>query len=305
MTGVEIAVNGAPSHATVRGEAVLCAGAIGSPQILQLSGVGGPEILARAGIPVRVARRSVGENLQDHLQLRPIFRLHGTRTLNDRARSPIGRLGIGLEYLLHRSGPIAMAPSQLGIFAKSGPDVARADLCWHIQALSFDKLGEPLHPFSGITTSVCDLRPESRGTVTVSSPRAEDPPLIQGNYLTAERDRVVAVRALRITRQLMAAPAMAIYAPEEHLPGMDRQSDDELLADARRMATTMHHHVGTCRMGSDTEAVVDPRLRVNGLANLRVADASVMPSIVSSGTNAPTIMIAERAADLILEDQRR
>ncbi len=285
-------------------ETVLCAGAIGTPQILELSGIGRAEVLKAAGITPIVDLRGLGETLQDHLQLRMIFKVQGVSTLNARAGSLLGRMRIGLEYLLNRSGPMAMAPSQLGIFARSGSDVARADLQWHVQPVSLDKFGDPLHPFPAITASVCNLRPESRGSVHITSPDPRAHPAIRPNYLSAPRDQEIAARALRMTRQIAAQPAFARYLPQEFRPGPLAQSEADLIKAAGDIGTTIFHPTGTCRMGADAGACVDPRLRLRGVAGLRVADASVMPAITSGNTNSPTLMIAEKAARMILEDAR-
>jgi choline dehydrogenase len=235
-----------------------------------------------------------------------VFKVRNAATLNERAHSLLGKAAMALEYALYRTGPLSMAPSQLGAFARSGPDVATADLEYHVQPLSLDRFGEPLHSFPAITTSVCHLRPQSRGQVRARSASARDKPVIQPNYLSVEADRQVAVAAIRLTRRIMAARAMAPHAPEEHRPGAALQTDVELERAAGDLGTTIFHPVGTCRMGPDhdTGAVVDPRLRVRGMAGLRVVDASIMPTITSGNTNAPVIMIAEKAAQMIGEDAR-
>jgi len=285
-------------------EVILAAGAVNSPQLLELSGIGRADVLAAAGIACVHALAGVGENLQDHLQLRSVLKVRNTRTLNTRAARLTGKLGIALEYALRRSGPMSMAPSQLGVFARSSPDVARADLEYHVQPLSLPRFGEPLHPFDAFTASVCNLRPTSRGHVHVTSADPAAAPVIAPNYLATTEDRRIAAAALRLTRRIVAAPALARYAPEEILPGPAAQSDDELARAAGDIGTTIFHPVGTCRMGraTDAGAVVDPRLRVHGIAGLRVVDASVMPTITSGNTNSPTLMIAERAAAMIRED---
>lgn len=282
------------------GEVILSAGAIGSPQILELSGVGDPAVLKAHGIDVIHANASVGENLQDHLQLRTTFRVQGVKTLNQRAGSLLGRMGIGLEYVLKRSGPMSMAPSQLGIFAKSGPEVETADLEFHVQPLSLDKFGEPLHPFPAFTASVVPLRPQSRGSVHITSNSHRDHPAINPNYLSTEGDKHVAVRAIRLARKIAEQDVMRKYEPSEISPGAAYQSDEDLAYVAGDIGTTIFHPVGTCSMGPDDAAVVSPELNVNGLSNLRIVDASVMPAIPSGNTNSPTIMIAEKAADMIL-----
>jgi choline dehydrogenase len=289
---------------TIGGELILSAGAIGTPQLLQLSGIGPADVLGKAGIAPVLNAPGVGRNLQDHLQLRMVYELRNSRTLNDRARSVLGKIGIGLEYLIRRTGPLAMAPAHVGIFARSDPAQERANLGYFVQALSLDKLGEPLHPFSGITMTVSNLRPESRGTVEIVSPEASVHPAIRANFLTAPADIEVATASIGLTRRIMAAPAMDGLHPREHRPGADMQSAEDLVAAARRIATTMHHPVGTCRMGTDRDAIVCPRLKLSGMQNVRIADASVMPRIVSGGTHAPTMMIAEKASDMILADRR-
>ena len=285
-------------------ETILSAGAIGSVQILEMSGIGRGEVLQAAGIAPVVEAPGVGENLQDHLQLRSVFKVKGVPTLNEKASRLMGKAAIGLEYLLKRSGPMSMAPSQLGIFTKSGPDKATADLEFHVQPVSLDKFGDPVHPFPAMTASVCNLRPESRGSVHVTSPDCRAAPSIRPNYLSTEGDRDVAVRALRLTRKIAAQPAFARFNPEEHVPGIAFQTDEDLVAAAGAVGTTIFHPVGTCRMGDDPDAVVDSRLRLRALGRLRIADASIMPTITSGNTNAPAMMIGEKAAKMILEDAR-
>ena len=307
VTGVEVRPEGhdhnrgAPLVARLRagGELVMAAGAIGTPQILQLSGIGPGALLQRHGISVQHDLAGVGENLQDHLQIRSVFEVQGVKTLNTMANSLWGKGLIGLEYLLRRSGPMSMAPSQLGCFTKSSPELAWPDLQYHVQPLSLDAFGEPLHRVDAFTASVCNLNPTSRGQVQIRSPRPEDAPAIQANYLSTERDRRVAAESLRLTRRIAAQPALAKYRPREVKPGVQFQTDDELARLAGDIGTTIFHPVGTCKMGraDDPTAVVDSELRVFGVAGLRVADASVMPSITSGNTNSPTLMIAERAAE--------
>ncbi len=282
-------------------EVILCAGAVASPQLLQLSGLGDGDALKRAGVEPRHTLSGVGQNLQDHLQIRAVFSVQGVKTLNTTASSPWGKAAIGLEYLLRRSGPMSMAPSQLGAFAKSSPGLLWPDLEYHVQPLSLDAFGEPLHRYPAITASVCNLNPSSRGSVGIRTPRAEDPPAIQPNYLATEHDQRVAAQSLRLTRHIAAQAALARYQPRELKPGTQFQTDDELARLAGDIGTTIFHPVGTCRMGraDDPAAVVDSELRVRGVAGLRVVDASVMPTITSGNTNAPTLMIAERAAALI------
>ncbi len=283
-------------------EIILCAGAINSPKLLELSGIGDPEVLSSQGIAVQHENRGVGANLHDHLQIRTVFRVSGARTLNQLANSMVGKMSMAVEYGLRRSGPLSMAPSQLGIFSRSDESVATADLEYHIQPLSTDKLGDPLHPFPAVTVSVCNLRPQSRGTSHIRSRDPAAAPAIRPNYLSAQRDRDVALKAVRQARRLVDTRALKRYAPQELLPGPSISSDAELLTAIGEIGTTIFHPVGTCRMGQDNDAVVDERLRVRGLGGLRVVDASVMPSIVSGNTASPVIMIAERAAEFVLSD---
>ncbi len=285
------------------GEIVLAAGAIGSPHILQLSGIGPGALLREHSIDVVHESPGVGENLQDHLQVRCAYRVAGVATLNTRANSVIGKIGIGLEYALFRSGPMSMAPSQLGAFAKSDPALETPDLQYHVQPLSLDRFGEPLHPFSAFTASVCNLRPQSRGHVRLASPDPDAAPAIQPNYLSTPEDRRIAAESIRLTRRIVSQPALQKYRPEEFLPADDPQGDEALAKAAGDIGTTIFHPVGTCRMGRDAVAVVDDRLRVRGIGALRVADAAIMPTITSGNTNSPVIMIAEKAADMILYDR--
>jgi choline dehydrogenase-like flavoprotein len=246
----------------------------------------------------------VGENLQDHLQLRCVFKVTGARTLNGRANSLFGKAAMGIEYFLMRSGPMSMAPSQLGIFAKSNPTLRTADLEFHVQPLSLDQFGDPLHPFSAFTAAPCNLRPHSRGSTHAAAPATRTPPTIDPNYLSDERDRQIAVAALRLTRRIVGQPSLQRFQPAEHLPGSALETDRELERAAGDVGTTIFHPVGSARMGADARAVVDPRLRVLGVDGLRVIDASIMPLITSGNTNAPTTMIAEKGASMILEDAR-
>lgn len=299
-TGVDCVVDGRRLQAVARRELILAAGAIGSPQLLQVSGVGSAERLRKLGIPMVLDLPGVGENLQDHLQLRTIYRLQGARTLNTLAHSWWGKASMGLQYALFRSGPLSMAPSQLGAFARSDPSRPRPNLEYHVQPLSLDKFGDPLHDFPALTASVCNLQPGSRGHVRIVSPNAADAPNILCNYLQTPEDRAVAADALRLTRRIMAQPALARYQPSEYLPGEAVQTQEALEAAAGNIGTTIFHPVGTCKMGADPLAVVDAELRVRGLESLRVIDASIMPVITSGNTNSPTIMIAEKGARLIL-----
>jgi choline dehydrogenase len=308
-TGVRWRQNGELRSAKCRGEVILSAGAIGSPHLLMLSGVGPAAQLAQFGIPVVLDKPGVGGNLHDHLQLRTIFKVSGVKTLNATYASMIGRLGMGLDYLTRRRGPMTMAPSQLGAFTKSDPTQDRANIQYHVQPLSLDKFGEPLHPFPAFTASVANLRPTSRGALTLKSADPAQPPAIKPNYLSTPEDRRVAADSIRITRKIVAQPALQKYSPVEYLPGASVRDDDEAALEkaAGDIGTTIFHPVGTARMGRDDDAraVVDARLRVIGLENLRVADASVMPSITSGNTNSPTMMIAEKGAAMILEDVKR
>jgi choline dehydrogenase len=302
--GVEFRLGDRLHFAAVSGEVILAAGAIGSPHILELSGIGDAARLREIGIAPVHHLRGVGENLQDHLQVRAAFKVSGTKTLNERAASWRGKLGIALEYALFRSGPMSMAPSQLGVFAKSNPNFETANLQFHVQPLTLEKFGEPLHAFPAFTASVANLRPESRGSVHATSADPRGKPSIRPNYLSTPGDRQVAADALRLTRNIVAQKPLARFSPEEFKPGRDITSDEDLARAAGDIATTIFHPVGTARMGSDPESVVDPQLRLRGLDGLRVIDASIMPVITSGNTNAPTTMIAEKGADLVLSAAR-
>jgi choline dehydrogenase len=293
-------------QARARREVILCGGAIGSPQLLQLSGIGPVKLLQEHAIPVVHALEGVGANLQDHLQLRTIYKVRGIRTLNAIANSVFGKAAMGLEYLLKRSGPLAMAPSQLGIFARSSAEQPTANLEYHVQPLSLEKFGDPLHDFPAFTASVANLRPTSRGHVRIVNRDWQSAPEIHCAYLSTDVDRQVAADSLRLTRRIAGMPALQAYAPEEYLPGVHVQSDAELTRAAGDIGTTIFHPVGTCKMGraDDDSAVVDAQLRVRGIDGLRVADASIMPTITSGNTNAPTLMIAEKAAAMILREKR-
>lgn len=304
VVGVEFHHDGNFKIVKSRKETILSAGAIGSPHILELSGVGNGAILQKAGIETLVEVKNIGENLQDHLQLRMIYKVSGVPTLNEKASSLYGKMLIGLEYGLKRSGPMSMAPSQLGIFTKSSPEKETADLEYHVQPVSLDRFGDAVHKFPAITASVCNLRPESRGSVHVKSPDFSVQPEIRPNYLSTEGDRQVAINAIKLTRQIVAQPAFARFQPEEYKPGVSFQSDSDLVRAAGDIGTTIFHPVGTLRMGSDEESVVDSRLKFRKLHGLRVVDASIMPRIISGNTNSPTIMIAEKAAEMILSDHR-
>ena len=284
-----------------RREIILCAGSVGSPGILQRSGIGPRKLLEGLGIGVRHELPGVGGNLQDHLQLRLIYQIRNTRTLNQMANSLWGKMGMGLRYLYDRSGPLAMAPSQLGAFVRSGPEQATANLQYHVQPLSLERFGEPLHRFPAFTASVCNLRPVSRGRIDIRSADMLAAPLIDPNYLSDPQDLKVAADAIRITRRIVQAPALAAFDPREYLPGPALQTEQQLHEAAGKIGTTIFHPVGTCRMGSGPLDVVDNQLRVHGVPGLRVADASIMPQIVSGNTCSPTLMIAEKAAQLILK----
>nr|WP_206026676.1 GMC family oxidoreductase N-terminal domain-containing protein [Rubrivivax benzoatilyticus] len=302
-TGIEVRPlgGGEPLVVHARQEVVLAAGAIGTPQILQLSGIGRGDWLQPLGIETRHELPGVGANLQDHLQIRAVYAVDGTRTLNTLSASMLGKARIAAEYALRRSGPMSMAPSQLGAFTRSSPAYAAPNIEYHVQPLSLDAFGEPLHRFDAFTASVCNLNPSARGEVRLASPRPEDAPRIAPHYLSTAEDRQVAADSLRLTRRIAAMPALARYRPREIKPGPQYRSDEELARLAGDIGTTIFHPVGTCRMGRDDDpgAVVDARLRVRGLAGLRIADASVMPTITSGNTNSPTLMIAERAAEWI------
>jgi choline dehydrogenase len=294
-------VGGEAVRVRARRAVVLAAGAVGTPQILQLSGLGPAALLQEHGIAVQRDLPGVGENLQDHLQIRAVFAVEGVKTLNTMAASLLGKARIGLEYLLRRSGPMSMAPSQLGAFTRSSPAYRWPNVEYHVQPLSLDAFGEPLHREDAFTASVCNLNPSARGHVRIRSPQVRDAPRIQANYLSTAEDRQVAADSLRLTRRIAAMPALARFRPREVKPGVQYQSDDDLARLAGDIGTTIFHPVGTCRMGPDGDplAVVDPQLRVRGVPGLHIADASVMPTITSGNTNSPTLMIAERAAEWI------
>ncbi|WP_339071409.1 GMC family oxidoreductase N-terminal domain-containing protein [Pseudomonas idahonensis] len=299
-TAVRAISQGRQQTFKARREIILCAGSVGSPSILQRSGIGPSALLQRLGIGVSHDLPGVGGNLQDHLQLRLIYKLENARTLNQIAGSLWGKMGMGLRYLYDRSGPLSMAPSQLGAFARSGPEQTSANLEYHVQPLSLERFGEPLHSFPAFTASVCDLRPQSRGRIEIRSVEPGDAPLIQPNYLSHPEDLRVAADAIRLTRRIVGAPALQPFKPSEYLPGPQLQSEEQLHEAAARIGTTIFHPVGTCRMGNDAQAVVDAQLRVHGIPGLRIADASIMPRITSGNTCSPTLMIAEKAAELIL-----
>jgi len=285
-------------------EVILSAGAIGSPQILMVSGIGPGAHLRDHGIDVVRDLGGVGKNLQDHLQTRMVFKTRDPITLNDQVNNPIRKMFMGIEYILRRTGPLTMGASQICAFVRTRPDLVAPDIQFHVQPLSADKPGDGAHRFSAFTSSTCQLRPESRGEILLKSADPMDYPALYPNYLATELDRHTVVEGMKLSRKLAATSALAPLISEEHLPGQQVRNDDELLEAARNISQTIYHQTSTCKMGSDPEAVVDERLRVHGVARLRVVDASVMPVIVSGNTNAPTIMIAEKASDMILEDAR-
>ena len=311
-TGVEVWTGHGYVTVTAKQSVVLSAGAIGTPQILQLSGLGPAALLQQHGIAPVIDLPGVGANLQDHLQIRSVFKVQGVDTLNTLANSWWGKAKIGLEYAFKRSGPMSMAPSQLGAFTRSSPDQPYPNIEYHVQPLSLDAFGEPLHNFPAFTASVCNLNPTSRGTVTLTSANFADAPKIAPNYLSTPEDRQVAADSLRVTRRIAAQPALAKYQPEEYKPGVQYQSDEDLARLAGDIATTIFHPVGTARMGrvDDPMAVVDPELRVRDgrggvVRGLRVVDASVMPTITSGNTNSPTLMLAEKAAQWLAHEAER
>ncbi|MAI46289.1 MAG: choline dehydrogenase [Hyphomicrobiaceae bacterium TMED74] len=304
VNGIDILRNRIPMKLGARREVILAAGAIGSPQLLQLSGIGPGHLLAQHGIEPVVENEEVGQNLQDHLQIRCAYKVSGVKTLNENSQTLFQKAKIALEYAVMRSGPMSMAPSQLGTFAKSDATRETANLQYHIQPLSLEKFGEPLDAFSAFTASVCNVRPTSRGHVRITDTKPAAHPEIKPNYLSTEEDRLVAADSIRLTRRIVSQPALQRFNPEEFRPGPTAPDADveALVRAAGDISTTIFHPVGTCRMGGDENAVVDPRLRVNGVEGLRVIDASVMPTITSGNTNSPTLMIAEKGADMIIED---
>jgi choline dehydrogenase len=299
--GVGVVRGGRVASVRARAEVILAAGAVASPQLLQLSGIGPSSVLQPLGVPVVVDRAGVGANLQDHLQLRMVFKVQGVTTLNTLASNPLAKLGMALQYAFLRRGPMTMSPSQLGAFAHSSPQQARPNVEYHVQPLSLDKFGEPLHPFPAFTASVCNLRPTSRGVIRPRSADPLAPPAIAPNYLSTAEDRQVAADALRLTRRIVASSALARYAPTEFMPGPRFQTDAELAHAAGDIGTTIFHPVGTAKMGpaADPAAVVDSELRVHGVGSLRVIDASIMPTITSGNTNSPALMIAEKGAEAV------
>jgi choline dehydrogenase len=300
-TGVRVRINANQEQLfKARREVILSAGSVASPQILQTSGLGPKSLLQQQGIAVQKDIPGVGENLQDHLQIRTVYKVSNTTTLNEKVSSLWGKMRMGLEYALFKTGPLTMPPSQLGAFAKSDPSQTTANIEWHVQPLSLDKFGDPLHSFNAITPSVCNLRPSSRGHIHIQSPNPQAPPKITMNYLSTADDKQVAIDGLRFTRRIMASEALKPFAPQEWKPGPDLITEEDLLKAAGDLGTTIFHPVGTCKMGSDDMAVVNDRLQVHGVNNLRVIDASIMPTITSGNTNAPTVMIAEKGAEFIL-----
>jgi choline dehydrogenase len=304
VTGLELILDGVPAQVDVSGELILSAGSINTPQLLQLSGLGPADLLKRHGIEVLQDIPGVGDNLQDHLQIRTIFRISGAQTLNELQAKWHGKARIALQYAFNRRGPMSMAPSQLGIFMRSDPRFATPNLEFHVQPLSLDRFGEPLHDYPAITVSVCNLRPESRGTVRIMSSDPRWHPEIAPNYLSTENDRALAAESIGVARRLMATKRLEAYRPIELKPGPEITARQDLIRAAGDIATTIFHPVGTARMGSDEAAVVDPQLRLRGIERLRIADASIMPTIVSGNTHAPAVMIGEKAAEFILRDAR-
>ncbi len=301
VRGIEFRIGNNRCSATSRIETILAAGSLGSPAILQRSGIGDPAFLQSFGINVARALPGVGNNLQDHLQLRSVYKVRGIKTLNAQMHSLFGKAMMGLEYALRRRGPLTMAPSQLGLFAHSDESIATPDLEYHVQPLSLEKFGDPLHAFPAFTASVCDLRPQSRGYVNIRDRDPNSAPKIAPCYLSHEADRIKAAKALRLTRRIVAQSALAPYRPQEYLPGIEFTSDEQLAHAAGNIGTTIFHPIGTCAMGrkDDPRAVVDSELKLLGMTGLRIVDASIMPTITSGNTSSPTIMIAERGAEII------
>ena len=304
ITGLEYRRGGDIHSVHAAAEVILSAGAINTPQILQCSGIGDPGLLESVGVQTRHSLPGVGKNLQDHLQIRLVFKT-SERTLNDELNNPLKKLKVGLQYLFTRTGPLTLAASQVTIFTRSSASAGRPDIQFHMQPLSADKPGEGVHPFSAFTASVCQLRPFSRGEIRIKSADPMEYPAIMPNYLSDDRDCQVVIDGIKLARRIAKAPSLKKHIIEEYIPGHQYQSDEELLEAARQYSQTIYHPTCSCKMGLDDFAVVDARLRVHGLEKLRIADASIMPEIVSGNTNAPTIMIGEKAADMILEDNRR
>lgn len=303
VTGVEVAVKGQMGVATTKREVVMCSGSYGSPKLLQLSGIGPADLLQQHGIPVVKDLPGVGENLQDHLQIRPSFKVDNVLTLNQQASTLWGKMGIALKYALFRNGPMSMAPSQLGIFAKTDPSFETANVEFHCQPLSLPSFTEPVDPYPGITLSVCNLRPESRGSVRIRSADVKDKPILTMNYLSTPNDQKVAADSIRLARRIVEAPAMAQFNPVEMRPSANLTTDEELVKAAGDIGTTIFHPSCTCKMGSDEMSVVNHELKVHGIRGLRIADTSIMPWLVSGNTATPTIMIAEKCADMMLSEK--
>jgi len=303
-TGIAYTQDGVERQALARREVILAGGAINSPQLLQLSGIGPGAPLKALGIEVRHELPGVGADLQDHFQVRLVHELNRPMSMNDDVNNPWRKLKVGLQYLLRRTGPLTISAGQVALFTRTRPELETPDIQFHFIPFSADGHGQTLHAFSGVTMSVCQLRPESRGSVSLKSADPREAPAIQPNFLGSERDRQTIVDGLKVARRIAAAPAYSRHVRQEHIPGPDVGDDDALLAFARETGTTVFHPAGTCRMGDDAGAVVDARLRVHGIRGLRVADCSIMPTLVSGNTNAPAIMIGEKAADLVLQDNR-
>ncbi len=301
---VEYRQDGILKTARARKEILISGGAFNSPQLLQLSGVGPADLLRKHGIDVVLDAPGVGHDLQDHMQVRVVMRCSQAITLNDIVNNPVRKILTGMQYAAFRTGPLTIAAGTSGAFFRTEPRLATPDIQIHFLPFSTDKMGEKLHPFSGFTASVCQLRPESRGSLRIRSADPAAPPEIRINYLSTEADRTANVEGLKILRKILQAPALRPYVVEEVDPGAKAVSDEALLAHCRARGSTIYHPTSTCRMGNDPLAVVDQRLRLRGIEGLRVVDASVMPDLVSGNTNAVVIMIAEKASDMILEDAR-
>jgi choline dehydrogenase len=304
VTGLVFRQNGGPRSVSARREVILSAGAIGSPQLLQVSGIGPGALLQQHGIKVQHELPGVGENLQDHLQIRCAYRIEGARTMNEQYQSYLQLAKIGLEYLINKRGPMTMSPSQLGCFTRSDPSRETPNIQFHVQPLTLPKFGDALDPFPAFTASVCNLRPTSRGWVRITSPDPDAAPEIRPNYLASEDDLRVAADSVRVARRIVSMPSLQKYKPLEFRPGPEIEGDEALAKAAGDIASTIFHPVATCMMGQGGNAVVDERLRVRGLEGLRVIDASIMPAITSGNTNAPTMMIAEKGAHMVLQDAR-